>query len=149
MKSMWRKFLTNWKESEYGRTLSNIPKDVFPKRLKQLIDALYAEKSINTMSGFKKAGIYPLNKDKVLERLPQKGVDTSFVSDIFTEHISKKRRKKLTAPPRKSIGCGDLLMEEEMSSPSTSAGAKVLAKKKERVLESDSDHMSLHEYSDT
>lgn len=39
------------------------------------------------------------------------------------------------------------------SSPSTSAGAKVLAKKRKRVLESDSaddsDHMSLHEYSDT
>lgn len=128
----------------YGRTLSNIPKDVFPKLLKQLIDALYAEKSINIVSGFKKAGIYPLNKDKVLERLPQKGVDTSFVSDIFIAHISKKiddlvglskstdkkRRKKSTAPPGKSIGCGDLLMEEEMSSPSTSPGAKVLAKKK-------------------
>lgn len=40
-----------------------------------------------------------------------------------------------------------------MSSPSTSAGAKVLAKKRKRVLESDSaddsDHMSVHEYSDT
>lgn len=99
--------------------------------------------------------------------MPQKGVDTSFVSDVFIEHNSKKRddleglsnstdkkrRKKLTAPPGKSIGCGDLLMEEEMSSPSTSAGAKFMAKKRKRVLESDSgddsDHVSLHEYSDT
>lgn len=165
MKSMWRKILTTWKESDYGRNLSNIPKDVFPKLLKELIDSLYADKSNNIVSGFRKAGIYPLTKEKVLERLPQKKVDSSVVGDSFIEHISrkredlkgmsnvteKKRRKKLSAPPGKSICYEDLLQEE--SGPSTSNVGKPQAKKKknnlEAIVSSDEDSdISLHEFSD-
>lgn len=88
MKSMWRKILTTWKESEYGRILSNIPKDVFPTLL---IVTIFAKKSHNIVSGFRKAGNCPLDKDKVLDRLPQKSVDSSIVSETFIEHIAKKR----------------------------------------------------------
>lgn len=166
MKSMWRKILTTWKESEYGRNLSNIPKDVFPKLLKELIDTLYADKSNNIVSGFRKAGIYPLNQEKVLERLPQKSVDSSIVSESFIEHISrkreeikgmsktaeKKRRKKLNAPPGKSICYEDLLQQESGPSASSAGRARVAKQKKIIIEENDSTNedsdMTLHDISD-
>ena len=167
MKAAWRKILTTWKESEHGRNLANIPKDIFPRLLKELIDGLYAEKGNNIVSGFRKTGIYPLCKENVLKRLPQKEVDSSIVSETFIEHNSKKRdecksntkekrkRKKLNALPGKSICYEDLLLEENV--PSTSNGGK--SKKPRKIIceeeidspdsiSDDDSIMSLHDMSD-
>ena len=39
--------------------------------------------SKNLKSGFKKAGIFPLNKSQVLSRLPCTRDDSELISDIF------------------------------------------------------------------
>ena len=51
MKRGWRKILTNWKEKE-GRRQANIPKEVFPRLLRQLISS-FENASQNLKSGFK------------------------------------------------------------------------------------------------
>lgn len=61
MKSMWRKILTTWKESEYGRILSNIPKDVFPTLL---IVTIFAKNPIISCLVFEKQAIVLWTKIK-------------------------------------------------------------------------------------
>ena len=74
MKAKCRTLLTEWKQNESSRktSLSIIPKDCFPWQLKQLHDEMAKTATSNLKSGFKKAGIYPLNKDEILQRLPKK-----------------------------------------------------------------------------
>ena len=75
MKAKWRTLLTEWKRNGSSRktSLSIISKDRFRCRLKQLHDEMPKTATSNLKSGFRKAGIYPLNKDEILQRLPKKG----------------------------------------------------------------------------
>lgn len=66
MKMSWRKLLEEWKQGP-GRRESSVTKDKFPSLLKKLFDTL---KEKNALSGFKKCGIYPLCRQKVLSMLP-------------------------------------------------------------------------------
>lgn len=65
-KMSWRKLLEEWKQGP-GRRESSVTKDKFPSLLKNLFDTL---KEKNVLSGFKKCGIYPLCRQKVLSMLP-------------------------------------------------------------------------------
>ncbi|XP_039298507.1 tigger transposable element-derived protein 7-like [Nilaparvata lugens] len=168
MKQEWRKILTNWKEAQRGKNLSNLPKDEFSKLLKVLVDHLFVEKKQNMISGFLKTGIQPLDRKKALDRLPQRNVNVDLVSDSFIEKLVqrrekitstgssqplKKKQKKLDVPPGKSIGVEDI---ELQLGPSTSnltqpKNKRVRPKKdsKETVQQSDSsdcdDPYSIHD----
>lgn len=115
MKREWRKVLTSWKEK--NRSMTSLPKDQFPKLLKQLVDFLYVEKKKNMISGFQKTGIIPLDRTKILDRLPQLNLSSPvkrLIGDSFMQNLEEKRkevtksgptkkRKKLDVPAGKSV----------------------------------------------
>ena len=89
-----------------------IPKAVFPRLLKELTNELNKE---NLISGFKKCGIYPLDCNQVLNRLPSEGnpreanlqIDKCLI-DILKSASGKndaasKSGEKITFDPRKDI----------------------------------------------
>ena len=106
MKMRWRNVLGAHKSKRPGC----LAKEDFPKLLKELIcesesavPALWTESAIR--AGFKKCGISPLNREKVLAMLPRepqagepRDVEDSFVEFLrmsrFTESGSTRARKK-------------------------------------------------------
>lgn len=110
LKIKWRKILNAWKTSHPKE--SSVPKTVFPKLLKELTGELNKE---NLISGFKKCGIYPLDRHQVLKRLPNEDnqreanlqIDESLI-DILKSASGKndaapKRGKKHSFAPGKDI----------------------------------------------
>lgn len=69
LKSAWRKQLSQWKMKNRGA----IRKDQFPRLLKQVLDSIEGNVSDNLKAGFKKSGIFPINKE-VLKNLPKKSL---------------------------------------------------------------------------
>nr|CAI5858507.1 unnamed protein product [Callosobruchus analis] len=128
MKSAWREILTSWKM--LNQRLTTLPKDTFPyllskalrkmdgvspKPCSQYKDVLSGIKR-NLMSGFYATGIYPVNKEKVLSRLPSENKNcnveeiestlTAFLTEQRygsnpTEHT--RRNNRLDVAPGKSI----------------------------------------------
>nr|CAI5839616.1 unnamed protein product [Callosobruchus analis] len=128
MKSAWREILTSWKMQ--NQILTTLPKDTFPyllskalrkmdgvspKPCSQYKDVLSGIKR-NLMSGFYATGIYPVNKEKVLSRLPSENKNcnveeieitlTAFLKEQRygsnpTEHT--RRKNHLDVAPAKSI----------------------------------------------
>lgn len=63
LKRKWREILEDWKTG-MGKNEATVPKDKFPSLLTKVCDSLKEE---NVVSGLKKCGIAPLNRDKMLE----------------------------------------------------------------------------------
>ncbi|KAJ8972694.1 hypothetical protein NQ314_000061 [Rhamnusium bicolor] len=115
LKIKWREVLTLWKESDSGKKLNALPKDQFPALLKRALEELEPAVSQNLQLGFRKAGIFPINKDAILNRLPNqdRDVDLDLIGEVFFNRLQDKRqeltpnrtnrRKKLTVPPGQSI----------------------------------------------
>lgn len=124
MKSHWRKVLSEWKQTATGSWCTSIPKDEFPKLLKNLMTDLETGSEQNLKAGFKKTGIVPFDRSQVLQRMQSSFLqhDTVTMTDLiggsFIEHLKKKRddttqkitkrRKKLNVPPGKSISSSDV-----------------------------------------
>ena len=122
MKEGWRKTLSEWKETAYGRRCGTIPKQDFPKLLRELMVGLEQNSVNNMKAGFKKCGILPFNPAKVLDRLHD-SVMTSLpqhvekISKSFMDHLSKtredlvqkpQRKKRLNLPPGRGITSQDV-----------------------------------------
>ena len=121
MKRGWRKILTNWKEKE-GRRQANIPKEVFPRLLRQLISS-FENASQNLKSGFKKCGIYPFEPQEVIKMLPPNlGHQSSPTADQVDSTLigllnemrykpptgaMRGRKKKISTRPSKSVKGAD------------------------------------------
>lgn len=116
LKMKWKLALTAWKESEQGRKTQCLAKDQFPALLKKTMDELEPTIAQNLKSGFRKAGIYPINKHEILNRLPiqdRTNVNVSLIGEVFLDRLKEKRmelstpknnrRKKLAVPPGQSI----------------------------------------------
>jgi len=75
-----------------------MPKTAFPKLLKELVDCLFYENGLaNLIADFEKAGIHPVNRMKVLERLPLQGaMDTSTHTQVDNSFIEVLTEKTLT-----------------------------------------------------
>jgi hypothetical protein len=92
-----------------------LPKDKFPQLLKVLADHLFQNRQQNIISGFGKTGIHPINREKVLQCLPQQEADRALIGESFMVQLVKRRdevtrkdapkrkRKKLEVPAGKSI----------------------------------------------
>lgn len=164
-KREWRKILTLWKEE--NKSMTNLPKDQFPKLLKQLVDYLYADKKKNMISGFKKTGIIPLDRTKVLERLPQKDVSSplkKLIGDSFLQNLaekmqdmtkkgSSKKRKKLDVPAGKSVSTK--LFDESSADdmdlegvPTSTPKPKRGRPRRNRTPETESEHASSYSLHD-
>ncbi|KAJ8944259.1 hypothetical protein NQ318_013671 [Aromia moschata] len=158
MKENWRKTLSDWKSTSHGSRLSTVPKDEFPKLLKQLMKKLEARSPENLKSGFRKAGIYPLNRDVVLARLCTRSLEGNAaikdaLGDSFIQHLNKtrtesvstrtiRRKKRLNVPPGRSITAADLQDPEndahDPAVPSCSTDHRITRKNADSSSDEDS-----------
>ena len=69
LKRKRRKILKEWKLQNTGQ--ATLPKDAFPRLLKELEESLNLK---NLVSGFKSCGIYPLNAQELLRKLPSQSL---------------------------------------------------------------------------
>lgn len=126
MKIAWRQIISEWKEKGKGRRLPSIPKDEFPRLLNSLMTKLKARGSENLKAGFRKTGIYPLDKTQILSRLPSadsnaSGTTSELVSQSFVDHLRQARgddeascnarikRRKVAVAPGKSLSAEEAL----------------------------------------
>lgn len=145
VKIAWRKVLSDWKNTEEGIKNTNIQKQNFPPLLAKMMEVIAPTIKDNLISGFRKCGIYPLNVEEVLNRIPRSSDNTDIVESAFLKILDTKRslststtnnrRKKMNIPPGKSV-CVDEPMEDFMISedseqllpkPSTSRQEDTLA----------------------
>ena len=88
MKRQWRKILTDFKPSNQ-KNAGTVPKDQFPRLLKLLMKM--PNQNENLIAGFRKCGIFPLDKTQVLGLLPSNPAQSaqlnSSVSEAFTQHL--------------------------------------------------------------
>lgn len=127
IKMTWRAILEEWKKGP-GRAEAALPKDKFPPLLKRLCESL---KEANVIAGFKKCGIVPLNRKKVLDMLPpldsniSSGTSTPTAGQQTAEALDssllellqtfrqgngtkqRKKRTKVSVTPGKSVGEDD------------------------------------------
>lgn len=114
IKVHWRKVLENFKKSVVGRLSAALPKDCFPALLTELMDKVKETIADNLRSGFKKCGIYPLDPQKAISRLPEEtsqdpttpGPSTTSITalDSSVVNILKEMRhgtSPATAKPRR------------------------------------------------
>ncbi|KAB0803063.1 hypothetical protein PPYR_00033 [Photinus pyralis] len=107
-----RQILTDYKLNGTNKTIS---KQDFPRLLRLLTDSLAKTGQGNLASGFAKAGIFPLNRTKVLERIPgnenydpniQANVSASVINITqerrFTQESIKTNKKKVNITLNKS-----------------------------------------------
>lgn len=131
LKIKWRQTLDLWKSKNRGV----VPKDTFPRLLNKCIGDMGEENiSKNVISGFKGAGLIPLNRDEVLKRLPRKrdltdteeaNNSTAWVASFEeyleesrkkeTEGVRKQPKKKLNVPAGRGVRKEDILEFGEKS----------------------------------
>lgn len=150
MKGAWRDILRQWKNTKTGSCYTTLPKDMFPRLLTQLMDKIELNKVENLKAVFKKAGIHPVNRDKLLERLAEHKsslLDNDLIGKAFLDQIQNERqdfiglagkpkKKKLQVQPGDSISIEDLRKSRENPGPSTLKPTP--NKKKVQVLSSSS-----------
>ena len=61
----------------------------------------FANAAENLISGFRKAGVYPLDRGQVLTRLPHKRDDLGLISSSFLDKLSDHRTDTAKEPRRK------------------------------------------------
>lgn len=137
MKGEWRSILTKWKETDEGRRVTTVPKTIFPRLLKDLMEALSERQLTNLKAGFKACGIHPLNRNEVVKKLCDSVFESSGdhierVSESFLAELRSKRddigpkkavrRKKVNVPPGKGITYDDIASagQPDLEQPSTS-----------------------------
>lgn len=119
VKISWRKILTKWKSKNRGV----VPKQQFPKLLKELWIDINENAKANILAGFKATGISPLNEEKVLEKIrppissnqptAETAMKDSFVHILkdltnVAEKSTIKRKRKIKVPAGMSISTADL-----------------------------------------
>lgn len=128
LKCKWRNVLEQWKKG--NRKESSLPKSEVPKLLRQTLCEINSKD--NLIAGFRTSGIYPLDAEKPLSRMPPDPVTpispnscgsawlNSFTKVLHTERYGnaqplKQRKKKLMVSPGKSISRKDLNFGETSS----------------------------------
>lgn len=126
LKEAWRRILEKWKMNE-GRRAATIPKDRFPHFIKELLESIKPNQEKNIQSGFRKCGIYPLDRQQVLNRLPSAPAEdarqieenvNNVVVDMLKSMrhsdtpVQRRRRKKVDVAAGKSVSGADFREEE-------------------------------------
>lgn len=152
MKMAWRDILFTWKKSE-GRIMPTIPKNVFPKLLKKLIEKMEPNTKQNILARFRKAGISPLNKDIVLSRLPGNNLRQEFCmeeKEAIDESVllllqemrygpqntkNIRKSKKINVIPGKSVQDSSDYLEGDISNTDSQKEDQSQTKNKNAILE--------------
>lgn len=107
LKKQWRRVLTGWKEDcvKGGKEFATLPKQEFPSLLVKLLEKDYGPA---ITAGFEACGIYPLNADRALSRLPpeQREVETEvqrqLLQQLETMRYGGKDKATRASRPKKS-----------------------------------------------
>ena len=103
MKDKWRSMLHDMRVAD--PSLKALDKRDFPRNLRELLERCDAAK--NLQSGFAKSGLYPLNPEKVLERLPRGSVSTAEMEEIVESELVKSLKvRRGYGNKKKPTGCG-------------------------------------------
>lgn len=123
LKAAWRRQLLKWKLANKGC----IPKSQFPSLLRETLDTITENQENIIKSGFRATGIYPLDRNQVLKRLPD-GVNDNLNETALSEALKdqlktmrygkevpkEKKKKRLTVVPGKSISAVDESSDTEV-----------------------------------
>ena len=93
VKAKWQFILAEYKTAQ-GKKEKTIQKDLFPRLLKKLLDSLEPNRKSNLQAGFKKTGVFSLDREPVLNRL-SRGIEVETeneslnrsVSEVFVNHL--------------------------------------------------------------
>jgi len=120
IKIAWRKVLKAYKRTRRGP----IPKEIFPRLLKKTLEKLEISQISNIKAGFEATGIYPINREKVLKRLPVEELDSinssasiiipEALHDIIKETRFGKVSEKVSKRKKYSIKAGCSVTEESI-----------------------------------
>lgn len=138
IKGAWRGVLQQWKKHNKGV----VRKEIFPRLLNQALVSIAKNTETNIRAGFEATGIFPLDKQNVLKRLPNERAQQAADNLIFNcmtnlfektrfgnKDSTRNRKKKLNVEPGKSVSKDDLLLNEATTS------GKPLKKTKDCILE--------------
>lgn len=130
----WRAVLDDWKTTPAGRRHPTIPKDIFPSLLRKLYEKIGPNSASNLQSGFRKAGLYPLNRQQVLQKIPnsdrlQSNTDLTLVDKSFTDFLQATRLSESTPKivPRKkkvNVEAGTSIAPEDIHSTASDANGE-------------------------
>ncbi|KAJ8883426.1 hypothetical protein PR048_015269 [Dryococelus australis] len=87
--SRWIEVLQQWRETRRGTVSVALPKSIFSQPLKKTLHLGESTASQNLVKGFEKAGIFPLNRDRVLSQLPAFTQSNNTVSNSIGEEFQK------------------------------------------------------------
>lgn len=119
LKQSWRFCLNEWKNR--NTTMQSIPKSSFPALVSSCLQRINDVGSIsnNLKSGFRATGIYPLDRNAILQKLPNE--DDPNINDIVVNYLKDKRfektdknrkRKKINVAPGQSVTSATLNNED-------------------------------------
>ncbi|KAK2713141.1 hypothetical protein QYM36_011737 [Artemia franciscana] len=127
MKVKWRQILTRFETRGEGRKKFSLPKEYFPRLLKELTDSLMdTKRAQDLISGFAKSGIVPLDRTKVLSRLPlASSTEGSVPVDVLNKTVFNMltdmrgtnepkrtaKKKRLDVPAGKSYSVEEIRFE--------------------------------------
>jgi hypothetical protein len=117
MKSAWRAQLSKYADKDPAAKL--LLKTEFPKMLKELLLSLNPKQHLP--AAFEKCGLVPLNRNKVLERIPSvkdthtiaRNLDASLLKKLEVRRFGDQSRKK---PRGKKVPAGQSYSREEAKS---------------------------------
>ncbi|KAJ8952784.1 hypothetical protein NQ318_008101, partial [Aromia moschata] len=104
LKACWRNILEKWKIKHRGV----VPKTEFPRLLKETIETVGIRSMENSIAGFKACGIYPLDPNKVLNKIPRNNPanETDHNEQAWTqaivEHLNRLKVSTATAVKRET-----------------------------------------------
>ncbi|KAJ8963604.1 hypothetical protein NQ314_005504 [Rhamnusium bicolor] len=112
LKIAWRKVLSDWKDTAEGMRNTNIQKENFPPLLSKMMEIITPHVEDNLKAGFRKCGIFPLNIEQVLSRIPRNTCNPDTVQSEFLKTLEAKR----------SVCADELMVTEEIpiDEPTTS-----------------------------
>lgn len=125
LKVAWRKILRDWKQGP-GMKEPSVPKSIFPRLLTKLIKEIEPNAANNVRSGFCKAGLVPINRDKVLSMIPKVGgnmgvqtitnnLDESFCDLLKQMRYGDSDLKKKKSGKKINIQAGKSVRHEKSS----------------------------------
>jgi len=106
LKQAWRNGLNEWKTQ--NTRLKAIPKASFPTFVRKAIDSMDNYNGGDSIANdlqasFKATGIFPLNKQKVMDKLPNTDDSNILINDTVTEYLRSQRYPNTDDNARKKI----------------------------------------------
>lgn len=145
IKTAWRKTLQEWKKHNKG----TVRKDVFPRLLNQTLNRGSLSNEQNIKSGFEATGLLPLNRQKVLSKLPktnsQKLQEETGIVESLREVFERSRFKAPTSVGRKkklSVEAGKSISQEDLQVSLTAPSKNKKPKKNSRPVSSSESDVS-------